>query len=341
MDCKKTKKVAFKCPHHGILTDQVEYMSAKFGSKMIVDIPVMYCKSCKIYYTPFSNLLALTNITYKGHRVSAAIPVLNKSDLNREVFQPQIISLQDFAKIEDKKRLQRLKRAEDFKDYLTTLREVDNTDITLSNKSCFLEQQCCPNCFKKTTKEHVKITQGKKYIVGHVRHCQYCDLDLIAPKQFYTLCAKAEQVIHGYFHSPFIIPIGINCEHKESDEYLFIPEEAMDSGKYNHRNMPSRFGKFYDMTDEEYNWLRIYYLPAEFPLRAKSFLSEAGYSTNESEVRRRSILLKCVSEHGKAKVIKQLKSNMNLRMRQKDGIIRYANAINIWRSDILYVETKL
>ena len=76
-------------------------------------------------------------------------------------------------------------------------------------------------------------------------------------------------------------------------------------------------------------------------LRLKSFLGEAGYSTSESEIRRHAILERCVQEHGKWKVINQLKSNMNTKKMQKDGEIRYAKALNIWCGDIWYVENKL
>ena len=95
------------------------------------------------------------------------------------------------------------------------------------------------------------------------------------------------------------------------------------------------------MTDKEYNWVISFHQPEEFPvqLRKKSFLAEAGYSTNESEIRRRSILEKCIQEHGKSKVINQIKSNMNLRIKQKDGSAKYQNALNIWRSDIHWIET--
>lgn len=81
---QQTKSVAFCCPHHGVLKGTPEYFSADFGSKKLVDIPVMYCAACGKYYTPFSNLLAIKQLQYKGHQVAASQGRVEKS-VHREL----------------------------------------------------------------------------------------------------------------------------------------------------------------------------------------------------------------------------------------------------------------
>ena len=68
---------------------------------------------------------------------------------------------------------------------------------------------------------------------------------------------------------------------------------------------------------------------------------ENGYSTSVTKDRRRRILEKCVVEYGKGKVIGQLKKFIVLRVNQKNGEKKYMNALNIWRSDIWYIENEL
>ena len=76
---QQTKSVAFCCPHHGVLKGTPEYFSAEFGLKRLVDIPVMYCAACGKYYTPFSNLLAVKQLRYKGRDVAASQGRVEKS----------------------------------------------------------------------------------------------------------------------------------------------------------------------------------------------------------------------------------------------------------------------
>lgn len=338
---RQTKKTAFCCPHHGVLLGPVEYFSKDMGSKQLVDVPVIYCQECKKYYTPFTNLLALVRPQYKGRRIAAAQGNVKKSIPKVEVRTPYFIDVE-----EEKKRKEqiRLEKAENRKKYIEGLREVCHDQIILTNKSCFIKERRCPHCNEITKKEHVKITQHRKYILANIRHCNYCNADYITPVQFENINEKAGEIIRGYYQSPFVSPIGVSCEYQIANaNYLFIPEWALDFSIYDHRHLPPLGDDFYDMTAEEYLWVKMYYQPEEFTaqLKTKSFLSEAGYSTSESEIRRHKILAKCVNEYGKSRVISQLKFNINVRMKQKDGNQRYERALNIWRGDISYVENKL
>lgn len=351
---QQVKKVALYCPNHGILRGSVEYLSADLGTKMLVDVPVVYCSACRKYYTPFGNLLALVKLQYNGRQVVASQGQVRK-DIPREVVKvPRFVEKENIAErnrqheemILEKKRRERqlrLEKAEQRKQYIDGLRDVLYNVVVLANKNCFVVDKKCPRCMEKTKKEHVKIMQDRKYVMADVWHCCTCDIDYISPAQFEKIYKKASDVIRGFYWGAFVSPVGIQCEWGEDGGYLCIPKWALDFDKYDHKHLPPRGDSFYDMTDEEYSWVVSFHQPEEFPvqLRKKSFLAESGYSTGESEIRRHSILEKCVKEYGKSRVINQLKSNMSLRMKQKDGSSRYQYALNIWRGDIWYVENRL
>lgn len=341
MDYKQqTKKIGFCCPHHGVLSEPVEYFSVDIGYKKIVDVSVMRCPQCKTYYTPFTNLLALTKIEYKGHQVAAGQPVGRKGIARVDVRVPYIISIEEYNQRNEQAKKEQVEKN---RKYIEDLREVEHNCIILTNKNCFISENKCPCCHEKTKKEYVKIIQYRKFLLANVRHCSHCDFDYISPEQFERIREKASSKIRGYYRGTFVFPVEIECEYQEDGKYLYIPKWALDFEKYDHHHLPPRGDTFYDMTDEEYRWVVSYHQPEDFSvqLRHKSFLGEAGYSTSESEVRRHNILKTCVSEYGKSRVINQLKSNMNLRIKQKDGDVRYAHALNIWREDIWWVENEL
>lgn len=92
---KQTKMVAFCCPNHGALQETVEYFSANIGTKRLVDVPVMYCRDCKKYYTPFTNLLAFIQLKYKGYKVSASQGRVEKSIPRVKVRSPYFVDKQE------------------------------------------------------------------------------------------------------------------------------------------------------------------------------------------------------------------------------------------------------
>lgn len=81
-------KVAFCCPHHGLIQNDVKYISANMGSKRMVSIPIMHCRECDEYYTPFTNLLAFAKLEYKGKLVRASQGRVEKSAPRIEVIKP-------------------------------------------------------------------------------------------------------------------------------------------------------------------------------------------------------------------------------------------------------------
>lgn len=346
-----TKKVAFCCPQHGVLNEPVEYISVDMGTKKLVDVPIMYCKECSKYYTPFTNFLAFAKPLYKGRLIAASQGRVEKSIPRIEVRTPCFVDLvkenpcNEQTTQEEKKRARqlRLEKAEQQKQYIESLRNISYNAVVLSNKDSFVREKRCPRCLEKVEKEHAKIIQGHNYILANVWHCNHCDSDYITPAQFTKIYQKAMDMIRGFYWGAFVSPMGIECHQNEDGKYLCIPQWALDIDKYDRHHLPPRGDAYYDMTDEEYSWVMSFYQPEEFlvPLRKKSFLAEAGYSTSESEIRRHNILEKCVKEYGKSKVINQLKSNISLRSKQKNGSIRYQRAINIWHGDMWFVENEL
>lgn len=81
-------KVAFCCPHHGLIQNDVTYISANIGSKKMVSIPIMRCHECDEYYTPFTNLLAFAKLEHKGKLVRASQGRVEKSAPRTEVIKP-------------------------------------------------------------------------------------------------------------------------------------------------------------------------------------------------------------------------------------------------------------
>lgn len=347
----QTKKVTFACPHHGVLHESVEYISVDIGSKRLVDVSVMYCNRCKKYYTPFANLLAIVRVEYNGRKISASQAQVQKSFPKTEVRNPYFANIEDDNKRraqlrldeETERKQQEKLRKEKNKQYIESLRKVPHDSLILTNKPCFIDESKCPCCGNATKKEHVRIDQHQKSLLAHIRHCEKCNVDYITPGQFNSLDRKASEKIRGEIFWPFVRPRNVNYEYQQDDTYLFIPRKAIDFDKFSWHRLPPRVDEYYDMTDEEYLFLKTYYQPEVFPseLRQKSFLGEAGYSTGESVIRRRKILERCVNEHGKSRVLNQLKSNMNLRLKQRNGSVRYQHALNIWREDISYVENHL
>lgn len=81
-------KVAFCCPHHGLIQNDVKYISANMGSKKMVSIPIMHCRECDEYYTPFTNLLAFAKLEYNGKLVRASQGRVEKTAPRIEVIKP-------------------------------------------------------------------------------------------------------------------------------------------------------------------------------------------------------------------------------------------------------------
>lgn len=336
----QTKKAAFCCPYHGVLHGTVKYFSEKLGTRMLVDIPVMYCQECQKYYTPFNNLVALFKLQYKGQQVMAAKGRVEGFVPKVEIRVPHFVDMEEANRQNERLREE---RAAKYKQYIEGLRAVPYDSIVLTNKPYVINDNKCPQCYQALKSDHVKIIQRRKYLVVKLKTCNRCGKDYITPQEYDSICAKAHEKIRGHFHKPFIFPVNVRREEGENNKSLFIPTWAYDCIKYNYHHMPPLSDKFYNMTEEEYRWVEGYYRPEEFEveLRKQSFLGAAGYSTNESETKRRSILKECVAKYGKRKVIGQIKYNIDLRLKQKNGNIRYQRAINTWRGDLWYTENKL
>ena len=218
MDSRQhTKKVGFCCPQHGVLTEKVEYFSVNLGSKKMVDVSVMRCPECKKYFTPFTNLLAIAKIRYRGQQVFASLPVARKSIARVEVCIPQIIDIEEYERRNEQLKLE---QAEKHRQYIESLRVIAHDEIILTNKLCFIKENRCPECNNITRKEYVKIQQRWKYVLANVRCCSRCGFEYITPSQFFDICEKAKKVIRGNYRRPFISPINIQYELNDASEAL-------------------------------------------------------------------------------------------------------------------------
>ena len=104
---QQTKSVAFCCPHHGVLKGTPEYFSAEFGQKRLMDIPVMHCAACGKYYTPFSNLLAVKQLRYKGREVATSQGRVEKSVPREIVRVPYFVDADKMTPKDKEKSAQR------------------------------------------------------------------------------------------------------------------------------------------------------------------------------------------------------------------------------------------
>lgn len=339
------------CPHHGALLGLIEYISVDIGRKRIVDVPLCFCKSCKTYFTSYTNLFALVDpsrLIYKGFPIAPGKGRVEKDRAKKAAPFPHIVDIEEDNRQKEqarqeelKKKLKEQKLIEKRRKYAESLRGLPDNSLIVTNKPCFVLERACPHCRQKTRKEHVRIIGDRGYLLSNVYRCTDCNSDYVTPGQFLRIREKAAiKESRNYFINFNIVPQNVSQEYV-GDECLFILNCAFDE-KYSRRHLPPRSDEYYDMTENEYEWVKRLYA-SDFPvqLRQKSFLSEAGYSTNESEYRRRKALARCVDEYGKSKVINQLKINMNLRLKQENGSVRYANALAVWRGDIWYVEHEL
>ncbi len=69
----------------------------------------------------------------------------------------------------------------------------------------------------------------------------------------------------------------------------------------------------------------------------KSFLGEMGYSTSLSDFERHIILDNAVNDYGKQRVIDHISFLVNMRLSQKNGENKFANAIEKWKADLVYI----
>lgn len=94
----ETKKVHFCCPKHGVLNGTVEYFNVEIGSRTLVDMSVMYCCDCDVYYTPFGNFASFIKPQYKGKKVIATRGNAQKDAKREEVRAPHFVRNEDMSR---------------------------------------------------------------------------------------------------------------------------------------------------------------------------------------------------------------------------------------------------
>lgn len=76
------KQVTFVCPEHGALDNLIEYADVQVGTFLFANVCMMFCSECNAYYTPYTNLLCITNFRFNGYAV-------NKSMINNGIVVPR------------------------------------------------------------------------------------------------------------------------------------------------------------------------------------------------------------------------------------------------------------
>ena len=155
MKTKEKQKIAFCCPHHGVLQNSVEYISADIGSQRLVDVAIMYCHECDEYYTPFTNLLAFAKLEYKGKKVRASQGRADKAAYRIEVKKPYYVDIENENTIPIA--TESLTRREDV-NAVPNLSKLDKEQIE------YLCQQMSPkdirSYFQKFPKDFTRIRPG-------------------------------------------------------------------------------------------------------------------------------------------------------------------------------------
>ena len=190
----------------------------------------------------------------------------------------------------------------------------------------------CPFCRSVMSREDINIPviemtgDSYRHDTEKVRFCYKCRKAFITKEMALYILSKINDSLKDQ-KTIKVENVTIQWD-EDNNKYLFNPTSENSWDIF----FPSRDYEKVSVRDDT---------PAEMELNQQSFLGAMGYSTNESEARRRIILVKCVTEFGKSRVLQQLRFNMDMRLKQKDGATRYQRAINAWRGDIWYVENKL
>ena len=190
----------------------------------------------------------------------------------------------------------------------------------------------CPFCRSVMSREFINIPvvdiNGDliQYSTEMVRFCHKCRKAFITKDMAVHILSQINDISKDQ-KTIKVENVTIQWDHNDK-KYSFIPTSDNSWDIY----FPARDYERFSSRDDT---------SAEMELNSQSFLGKMGYSASESETRRRTILAKCVAEYGKHKVLQQLRFNMDMRLKQKDGAIRYQRAINVWRGDIWFVENKL
>ena len=170
-----TTKVVFCCPKHGELSTVVEYVDVILGLKKLVDVPVMFCEECKIFYTPFSNLLSFTKLQFKGYPVGASKAVNNKKAVHYRVATPRWINSNPQNGIHIDPHLQKSRPricGYEIVPLAGLNKEYFKKIITLTNAP----RLNCPACRSKTVEyvNFLEVNQAEAIrIPGH--YCLKCD----------------------------------------------------------------------------------------------------------------------------------------------------------------------
>ena len=202
--------------------------------------------------------------------------------------------------------------------------------IYLSN-TYSVANNICPFCRSVMSREDIKIPVIKangdfdRYVTAKVRFCYKCRKAFITKEMAAYILTEINDSPKGQ-KTIKVENVSIQWD-EDNNRYLFTPtsDNSWDiffPRQDYERRIPG---------DDE---------PSEMELNPQSFLGKMGYSTSKGINVRRHILVEAIKIHGKRKVSDHLAFLISTRKAQKNGSLKYANAIKIWQDDLKYISEK-
>ena len=326
----QTKKIAFCCPHHGFLHKPVEYLSTKVGSKVLVDLPIVYCEECNRYYSPFGNILALFKLKYRGRLILPSKGIAQKNVERVEVRIPYF-SIAEEKKVENTANKPKDTYTNKKKQTHRTQRIINN--ISLQNAPVFVSNTynfntgVCPVCCSVMTKDHANIPvlyengDFYRYYAEEILYCHKCKRGYVGQKTIEKLLQRINAATNHYS----IVKLeNARVSFNKEQKFSYYPTVDNTSAVF--------------IPDYQYHPSTMEY-DGEMNLNAQSFLGAMGYTVKLPEHSRRIILAKAVKIHGKRKVADLICFLISSRRNQLNGATKFANAIRIWQKDLNYIIT--
>ena len=202
-----------------------------------------------------------------------------------------------------------------------------NAQIYLSN-TYSAANNICPFCRSVMSREHINIPIIERnedfypYSTEKIRFCHKCRKAFLTKEMALYILSEINYSSNSQ-KTIKIENVAIQWD-EDNNKYLFNPTSNNSWDIY----FPRPDYEIKSTSNDA---------PAEMELNAQSFLGKMGYSTSKGINIRRHILTEAIKTHGKRKVADHLAFLISTRKAQKNGTLKYANAIKIWQDDLNYI----
>lgn len=206
---------------------------------------------------------------------------------------------------------------------------------------------------EKITKQSINALFNEEadveYVSSEMTHCPKCNGELAQAKMNIAIGLQNMRFV-GYYLANVHVCLSCASAFVFPNEYNHLRERVIDTraggqtSAFNaaqhdntYKTLPTGNLLLFDVIDNASDSCFGYSDNNIMCLNKKSFLAKLGYSTALWGFERESILKKATLEYGKRAVVDHLLFLIRTRKGQQDGANRYANAIDVWESDIEYV----